>query len=210
MIFLTKSTCLKNKFLDFKLLKQNMHLLFLFALFILGLIAGTFSISICKDNNFYDLKDYVSSYILFLKTSDYFSVLLKYFICFTLLVFLNYMLGLCILGNLLLFPISFLYSFGFGSIVAYFYKVYSLNGIAFVLICILPGIFLFSVNYILSLKHSVVFSTRLYSFTLKCKSEYDLNFKNYTSKYVIHIILCLFCATVFSFFSSCFVEKFNL
>ncbi len=206
---MTKSILLKNTDSNSSVLKNDLSFVILTILFLIGFVVSAFSIYVCENNNFYELDSYIDSYISFLKSSDYFNVLKQYLIFFFILVFINFIFGLCLIGNAISFVLSFLYSFGFGSITAYFYKVYGYEGMSFFFVCILPGLFLFSINYILSLKHSISFSKSLFKFCFK-NEKISINFKNYLYKYLIHYLLCVFCATVFSFFSSCFVEKFNL
>lgn len=205
---MTKTLVFKRHRTAVDLFKGNYIFLIITAIFIFGLLLGSFSISICQNQNYYGLNSYFSDYIVFLKEAAFSEVFLTSFFMFSLIVFLNYILGLCLIGNFISLFISIFISFGIGSISGFLYKSFSVRGIGFFALALLPGLFLFCINYILSLKRSFCFSKELFKL---CKSENQvlINFKNYSVQFIIHFILCLISSLVYSFFSNTFVEMFN-
>ena len=127
---------------------------------------------------------------------------------FVLLIFINYILGLCVIGNFISIFIFFIFSFGVGSVSGFLYKIYSLNGVCFFSLIILPGLFLFTINYILSLKQSFCFSRELFKL-VKSENSVSVNFKSYSIKFLIHFILSLIICLINTFFSYTFCGMFE-
>lgn len=208
MIFLTKTLVFKRHRAAVDLFKSNYIFLAVTAIFVFGLLLGSFSIGVCQNQSYYGLSNYFSDYIIFLKESKFSEIFLTSFFMFALIVLINYILGLCLIGNFLSIFISFFISFGIGSISGFLYKSFSVKGIGFFALALLPGLFLFCINYILSLKRSFCFSRELFKLC-KNNSEISVDFKNYSVQFIIHFILCLISSLVYSFFSNTFVEMFN-
>lgn len=208
MIFLTKTLVLRRYSSTLDLFKGNSVFLIISGIFVFGLLLGSFSISICENNSFYGLSNYFNEYIIFLKNAEFSKIFLSSFFMFALIILLNYILGLCVIGNFVSLFMLLLISFGVGSVSGFLYKSFSINGIGFFALAVLPGLFLFCINYILSLKRSFCFSRELFKL---CKKEANVSvdFKSYSIKYVIHFILVIFNSLVFSFFTNTFVSMFN-
>ena len=208
MIFLTKTLVLRRYGTTIDLFKGNSVFLIISGIFIFGLLLGSFSISICENSSFYGLNNYFYEYIEYLKNADFSEIFMSSFFMFALIILLNYILGLCVIGNFVSLFLLLLISFGVGCVSGFLYKSFSINGIGFFALAVLPGLFLFCINYILSLKQSFCFSKELFKL---CKKEVQVSvdFKNYSIKYIIHFILVVFNSLVFSFFTNTFVSMFN-
>ena len=199
MIFLTKTLVFNSYFQSKNLIKTHSTFIFICSVFLLSLVFGAFSISVCENESMYGLKSYITEYLSFLNNSVYLELFINCFIMFSLLILINYILGLCIVGNFISVLILFIYSFSIGSVSGYLYRIYSLNGICFFSLAVFPGLFLFCINYLLSIKRSFDFSKELLKLT-KEKSEVSVNFKAYSIKFLIHIILCIFICLIGAFF----------
>lgn len=208
MIFLTKTLVLRRYSTTLDLFKGNSVFLIISAVFIFGILLGSFSISICENSSFYGLNNYFNDYIAFLKNAAFSEIFMSSFFMFTLIILLNYILGLCVIGNFVSLFLLLLISFGVGSVSGFLYKSFSINGIGFFALAVLPGLFLFCINYILSLKRSFCFSKELFKLCKK-ETQVSVDFKNYSIKYLIHFILVIFNSLVFSFFTNTFVSMFN-
>lgn len=206
--FLSNAMVYKHKRNITTLLKSNILLIIISAVLLLGMMIGSFSVNICEDNNYYGISDYFKSYILFLNENDFFGVFLNSIFMFVLLIFINYILGLCVIGNFISIFIFFIFSFGVGSVSGFLYKIYSLNGVCFFSLIILPGLFLFTINYILSLKQSFCFSRELFKL-VKSENSVSVNFKSYSIKFLIHFILSLIICLINTFFSYTFCGMFE-
>lgn len=191
-----------------ELLKSNILLIVISFVLIFGMLIGSFSVSICSDKSYYGLSDYFNNYILFLNENDFFKIFINSITMFLLLIFINYILGLCLVGNFISIFIFFIFSFGVGSVSGFLYKEYSLNGVCFFALVILPGLFLFCINYILSLKHSFCFSRELFKLT-KAGNSISVDFKNYSIKFLIHLLLAILICLISTFFSYTFSAMFE-
>lgn len=189
-------------------LKHNYEIVVLLIIFLFGLIVGTFSVAVCKDESFYGLDNYLLEYLSFLKLNGFITIFSKYLLIFVSLIIFNFLIGMCLLGKSILCFFAFVYSFGIGSVVSFVYMKYDLQGVLFTVFCLALGIFLFSINYLLSLRNSIVFSKSICQYCF-FGNESKVDIKKYVLKYLVHIILCVFIAIVFAFNTGSFIERFN-
>lgn len=208
MIFLTKTLVFKHKRDLTQLLKSNILLIVISAVFLFGMLIGSFSVSICSNSSYYGLSDYFKNYVEYLNNSEFIFIFFNSVFMFVLLILINYILGLCVIGNFISVFILFLFSFGVGSISGFLYKTYSISGVCFFALVILPGLFLFCINYILSLKHSFCFSRELFKLVKKSNSV-SVDFKVYSIKFIIHLILSVLICLINAFFSNTFAAMFE-
>lgn len=208
MIFLTKTLVFKRYSDTVGIFKNNSVFLIISGIFVFGLLIGSFSISVCENNDFYGLSGYFSDYINFLKGCGYSDIFFSSLFMFSLLILINYILGLCVVGNFINLFIFLFFSFGVGCISGFLYKSFSINGIGFFALALLPGLFLFCINYILSLKRSFCFSKELFKLCKK-GSNIAIDFKSYSLKFLVHFILVIINSLVYSFFTNTFVTMFE-
>lgn len=206
---MTKTLVLRSKFNSSKLIKQNYLILIISFLFVFGVLIGSFSINVSDNDTFYGLKEYFLDYIEFLNESKFKNVYLNVSFMFSLLILINYILGACLIGDFINIFMLIFFSFGIGSISGFLYNFYSIKGVGFFALTIFPGLFLFCIVYLISFKQSFSFSKNLFKLSIK-ESEVSVDFKGYSIKFLIHIILIFLIALVFSFFTYTFTPMFDL
>lgn len=204
MIFLTKTSNLNE---DVFVNKEKIYnLTFISALFIFGMLVGAFSINICNDSEYYGISLYFDNYIEFLKENSFLNLFYSYFCVFSVLLLINFSLGLCLIGRFVSSIILFLYSFAIGSVSSFLYSKYSIAGLKCFAISILPCLFLLTINYLLCFMNTFNFSKKL---LLLCKNNnVSINFVVYIFKYSIHFVLTVLISLLFALFSRIFISLF--
>ena len=185
-----------------------MSFIIISCVFLLGLIIGSFSVYACETNDYYGINTYFNGYIESIRESEFLKIFFDTLFVFFLIVFLNFILGLCVVGNFFSFLFYFLFSYGIGAVSGFFYSAYHLKGIGFFALNILPALFLFLIDYIISLKHSIAFSNRL--FKLCCvNKEVKVDFKAYLIKFIVHFVLVAIISLIYAFFIKTFNVMFD-
>lgn len=205
---MTKALIIKQRKNTISLIKNNLMFVIIIGVFLFGMLIGSFSVSVCEDNNFFGIRSYFNSYVDFLSTSDFKTVFLNTLLSLTLLILVNYISGLCVVGNFFISFLLFLFAFGIGSVSAFLYRCYSLTGICFFTLVILPGLFIFCITYILSFIHSFKFSARLFALVKKNNSV-SVDFGKYSVKHVMFFILTVLSCVINAFITVNFISVFD-
>lgn len=208
MIFLTKTLVFKHYGDTAKLIKENLIFIIIASLFVFGILIGSFSISVCENNDFYGLNSYFNDYIIFINQSSFSELFLNSLFVFSLLVLFNYILGLCVIGNFINVFILLLFSFGIGNVSGFLYRAFSIKGIGFFSLTVLPGLFLFCINYLLSFKQSFTFSKELFKLCKK-NAAIKVDFKKYSIKFIVHFVIVFLVSLVFAFFTNTYSSMFD-
>ena len=201
---------LKNlKFTDF--MAKNNILVILIFLFILGLAAGTFSgskISVLSEYS----DDYLKRFISERTNATFFSVTLDSFMGSALTLLLTFAAGTSMLGVILVPTIFLLRGVLYGSVSALLYSEYSVKGIAFNAVLIIPAAILFIISLILSSRESIKFSLIIAKMTLPGSPSPNLSadFKNYCGRYLFICLLVLASALVDAVLSCSFLDSLTL
>lgn len=173
----------RSKILDFKnfhcvteFFIQNKLLIILALLLILGIFSGVF-----LHGDFSIADEYTKAYFLDFITGRSNTGLLKLifdsFFEMMLFVAIGFIFGTSMLGSVIL-PICLLIKgYFYGSFSAYLYSLYSLKGIAFHTVLVLPIAVAFSVLLIFVIKASMRFSIMLTNSILSDNKSFDLPFK---------------------------------
>lgn len=198
-----------SKFYDF--ISANNILVILVLLFIIGLTVGTFT-----ENRIMLLSDYSKNYIdrFVSEHTDmtFFTVAVNSFMHGMMFLLLLFIFGSSMLG-IVLIPVSVAAKgILYGSITALLYSEYSVKGIAFNAVIIVPSTIIFIVAVLLAARESVKFSLIIAKMTLPKSPFVNLNFdfKNYCGRYIFITVIVLFSAVTDSFISHTFIDKFVL
>ena len=201
---------LKNlKFTDF--MAKNNILVILILLFVLGLAAGTFSgskISVLSEYS----DDYLKRFISERTNATFFSVTLDSFMGSALTLLLTFAAGTSMLGVILVPTIFLLRGVLYGSVSALLYSEYSVKGIAFNAVLIIPAAIVFIISLILSSRESIKFSLIIAKMTLPWSPSPNLSadFKNYCGRYLFICLLVLASALVDAVLSCSFLDSLTL
>ena len=170
------------------------------------MLIGAFSINVCDNSEYYGISDYFNGFVSFIKTSSFLEMFYNSFFVFSILLLINFTLGLCLIGNVILVIILFLYSFSIGSITSFLYCKYTFIGISYFAVSILPCLFLLTLNYLLCFKNSFNFSKELLSL---CKNNnVSVNIKSYIYKFLTHFVFAALFCLLFSLFSEFLINLF--
>lgn len=201
---------LKNlKFTDF--MAKNNILVILIFLFVLGLAAGTFSgLKIIVLSKYSD--DYLKRFISERTNATFFSVTLNSFMGSALTLLLTFAAGTSMLGVILVPTIFLLRGVLYGSVSALLYSEYSVKGIAFNAVLIIPAAIVFIISLILSSRESIKFSLIIAKMTLPGSPSPNLSadFKNYCGRYLFICLLVLASALVDAVLSCSFLDSLTL
>lgn len=192
-------------------LKKNKTLLILTVFYLIGFFIGIVSHNAFK--GFYDFFCIqLKSFITLRDNSSFFKIFFSSVNGYSILIVLCFIFGSSILGIVFLPFILGFSGFYYGGIMALLYAEYSLKGIAFSAVMVLPSAVIFAVSLILAAGESVGFSIRVAKLTLPKTHPANLyyDFKNYCGRYIFIMLLMLLAALTDSFISSNISESFFL
>lgn len=192
-------------------ISKNSSLIILALFFLIGVILGTF---LCDDYSY--LTEYSSRYLTdFIAERSgkgFLNILLSSFSGSLLALAVNFILGASMLGVVLV-PFSVgVNGFLYGCVTAFIYSQYSLKGIAFNAVMILPSAIVFMIALVLAAIESVRFSLITARLTLPRSAPSNLfyDFKNYCGKYAVFCVVVLISAVIDAVISCSFMGSFVL
>lgn len=184
---------------------------FFFLTFILGIILGAFYLRSASDSLLLKLD------FLFVTNLDNrlelsaFDVFCSSFSSDFIFVFMAFLLGFTVWGMFALPLLSAFSGFGVGISSAYLFSQYSVTGIGFYILVILPGTVLFLLAFITALKES--FSQSFSFLKLYFPSNSDVlllrHTKTFLFRYFVVIVFCAFSAIVDMLLWVVFANMFN-
>lgn len=188
---------------------KNRLLLILCLLFITGLLLSNLSFAGSKAAVF--SKTLFNHYIDLRKDSAFiktcFSVLTEYFICILIL----FVAGSSLTGVVLVPAVCCTAGLYYGSLLSFVYSEYSLKGIAFNSVIIIPPALIFIICVLFAANRAFAFSCVLLRGTFpKCRAaNLSAEFRVYCFKYLIILLLIVFAAFVDSAVSGSFIKYFS-
>ena len=160
----------------------------------------------------YSFWQWNKSYLSVRLGKSVFSILISSFLFAASVLVGMFLCGSSMLGVVLSPLAVFFGGFFCGSFCSYLYSQFSLKGIAFNAVIIIPSFIILIVCIIFSACDSVKFSLVLAKLTLP--STYPVNlyldFKRYCGRYLIFVALCLISGLVDSVLSHSFLKLFDL
>lgn len=207
-----KGTVLSLKNLNFTdFMAKNNILVILVILFVLGLFAGTFSGSKINALSEYS-EDYLKRFISERTNAAFVSVTLDSFMGSALTLLLTFAAGTSMLGVILVPAIFLLRGALYGTVSAILYSEYSVKGIAFNAVLIIPAAIIFIIALILASRESIKFSLVISKMTLPGSPSVNLSidFKNYCGRYLFICLLVLASALVDAVLSCSFLSSLTL
>ena len=197
-----------HKFLEFVVYNKMLIILSLF--FLTGLIIGVFYYG---SSNAIDsfIKENFSFFLNERESYKFAKILFDSFFGYMLYLVIGFILGASMLGSIFL---PFILSFKgilYGLTAAMLYTEYSLKGIAFYTLLILPSAVIFSVLLIFATGESMRFSLLLVrSSLIKSSNDLSFDFKSFCIKYLSFVLGVFVCALVDTFLSVKLINSFSL
>ncbi|MBR7133632.1 MAG: stage II sporulation protein M [Clostridia bacterium] len=198
-----------NKIFEFAV--KNNFLILLTTVFIIGLCIGVFTFGKYETVSLFS-DWYIEDMISERSNDGFLNIVLNSFIGSAMLLLLVFICGSSFMGVLLIPLFVGLKSFLHGSIAAMLYSVYSLKGIAFHAVIILPASIIVTVVLLISAKEAMRFSVLLARVTLPQSAPINisLEFKGYCVKFLIISVFVLLSAVVDAIISCNFLNSFTL
>ncbi len=196
-----------NHFLNF--ISKNRIIIFLCIVFITGLTFGVFGSNKTLQNY---LKLYIEEFITLRNTSSFLKVAVNSFLESLTFIFILYALGTSVFGMITSPIMVFLKGYFFGCLLSLLYSQFSLKGIAFSAVIILPAAIFLVLAILLSSENSIRFSCLLARLTItENESQYvSSTFKQYSLKYLYYLGYVFASALLDALISKNFLSKFVL
>ena len=205
-----KVLSLKNFKLTEFVTKNNI-LAVLVVLIIAGVSVGIFTESRIQVLSNYSTT-YVERFIALRSGESFFSVALSSFMSSALVLLVLFAAGTSMLGVILVPFIAALIGLFYGGISALLYSEYSVKGIAFNAVLIVPSAFVFLIALLLAGRESMRFSLLMAKMTLPGSPSVNLafDFKNYCGRYLFIAFILLASALTDAVLSCSFLDSLML
>lgn len=205
-----KVLSLKNFKLTEFVTKNNI-LAVLVVLIVAGVSVGIFTESRIQVLSNYSTT-YVERFIALRSGESFFSVALSSFMSSALVLLVLFAAGTSMLGVILVPFIAALIGLFYGGISALLYSEYSVKGIAFNAVLIVPSAFVFLIALLLAGRESMRFSLLMAKITLPGSPSVNLafDFKNYCGRYLFIAFILLASALTDAVLSCSFLDSLML
>jgi len=129
--------------------------------------------------------------------------------CPCLYICLTFILGCCVFGVAIIPFSAFLSGLEYGGLLALLYSEYTLKGIAFNTVAVLPSAVIFLTGLILSARESIWFSLKFIRLTFPKTQPLNLSadFKYYFGRYLKFTVIIIVSALLDGFISCNFLEN---
>lgn len=197
------------KFAQF--LGKNHLIILLTFMFIAGVAVG--SITIGKSQNVLKLSEYfLNTYVSQRMDVSFFSILFSSFFTSLLTVLFVFVSGASMLGVITVPIWVVLRGFLYGAVSSFLYSEYSVKGIAFNAVMVIPAAVVFVISFLLAAKESVKFSIIMAKLTLPRSKPVNLyiDFRNYCARYTFFCVAILISALIDAVLSYSFIKFFQL
>ncbi len=198
----------KIKFLNF--LKFNKIFILLCIIFIVGIFIGAFIFE--KNDALVEIsKNVFENSIKLHKTNSWFSVLTSSFFKYLIILILYFLTGTSMFGVAIIPFVTAWQGIAFGNLSSYLYSTYTLKGIAFNAIILVPPAIIFTVCSFFAARESVNFSIVLakLSFPKSRPANIYTDFKKFCGKFLIFISISLLSSITDLILNSFFLKFFD-
>lgn len=205
-----KVLSLKNfRFTEF--VAKNNILAVLFVLITSGVAVGIFTESKLQVLSQYSAS-YVERFVALRSGESFFSVAQSSFMSSALVLLVLFAAGTSMLGVILVPFLAALRGVFYGGVSALLYSEYSVKGIAFNAVLIVPSAFVFVVALLLAARESMRFSLIIAKMSLPGSPSVNLSFdfKNYCGRYLFIVLIALASALTDAVLSCSFLDSLML
>ena len=190
---------------------RNKTLIIMLAAFVLGVVLGTLQIKHINSGVMSQVAEKFAGYLSVRRKRAFFPMLLsscKLWLPYFIVAFLC---GTSLVGVAVTPPVIGCYGYIYGILSAYLYKTYSLAGVGFLFLIVLPARVISSFGMLLSGRESLDFSFTVAKVTLQSSSltHAYTDFKNYCLHNLIILILLIVSSLIDCLFAVCFIRFFG-
>ena len=198
-----------SKVIDF--IAKNNILVLLVVMLITGIACGTFAVGRFETLKIYS-ENYLSEFIEGRTDASFISIAFDSFMTSMLMLMAVFASGTSMLGVILVPVLSVLRGLLYGCVAAMLYAEYSLRGIAFNAVMIIPSAIIFIISLLLASRESVKFSLIIVKISMPKSPAVNLyqDFKNYCGRYIFICLIALLSAVTDAVLSSSFLADFTL
>lgn len=195
----------------FQFVIKNKLLIIITAIFITGICFAVFTYG--KYNAVEEWsQSYIQKFIVTRSGRGLFKIAVDSFLTSSLFIILCFIFGTSMLGVVLVPICVALRAFVYGSVISYLYSAYSLEGVAFHAIILLPAAIFLIIAFILASIEAIRFSLFLANLTLSRTETSNLffEFRQYCLRFLIFSIFVLISCFLDAILSSNFLDNFQL
>ena len=172
-----------------KLNKFDYKTVFLFCLFLCGIIIGICVIKNCGDDVRNIIYKYLENYLSVKNQNSFFECFLGCYSILSVYVFANFLFGLCAVGTPLVCIIPIVFGFFCGSGVSCFFLKFGLKGLCYCGLVLVPCYAITAATIIMCCCESSVMSIQLFNCIKDGRfNKINLSFNDFLLK---HLILCI-------------------
>lgn len=179
----------KESFDFIKFFSENKTFIYSVLFYFCGLLGGSFMYKKCQND--------VLNKILACGDESFIQLLTNNISVYFLLFALSLLMGLCLVGFPFINLIPMYIGFEAGMKVAYYYINYSVKGIGYTLLMIVPFVCFYTTVIMYTISMSYTLSRNIYCITVKKETLSDeLNYKLFLKKYLIYAGIIFIAAVV--------------
>lgn len=177
-----KEITVKNEFDFDDFFESNKQYIYLILIYISGLLAGTL---LFRSLNLIRFSSTIGE-ILAIKSDSLLAVFTDRLSVYLLIYVFTILLGLCIIGFPIINLVPFLCGFEISIKIAYYFNIYSLKGIGYSLLMIVPETAAFMVILFFTICSSKSLSKSIFDISLQKNPEKQLILKDYFKSFLIY------------------------
>lgn len=198
-----------TKIIDF--IAKNNILVILVVMLIAGITCGTFTVGKFEILKNYS-ENYIAQFIADRTNASFITIAFNSFMASMLMLLAVFASGTSMLGVVLIPVLSVLRGMLYGSVAATLYASYSLKGIAFNAVMVIPTSIIFIIALLLASRESIKFSLIIVKISLPRSPAVNLyqDFKNYCGRYIFICLVALLSALTDAVLSRSFLSDFTL
>lgn len=193
------------------ILQNNQKLIMLTLIFICGLFVGALTVKNTNAVFGESLKSLVENYYTARNGQSVLHSFLSAFGSECIFLLIAMLFGVCIIGEPILWLLPFVKGLGLGIISGYLYQAYTLQGLTYFSVYVLPAAVLASAALLLACKESILMTRDIAKILLKGESHSSAEmFKLYILRYTVLLVCLVFCAALSAATAFLFADKINL
>lgn len=177
-----KEITVKNEFDFDDFFESNKQYIYLILIYISGILAGTL---LFRSLNLIRFSSTIGE-ILAIKSDSLLAVFTDRLSVYLLIYVFTILLGLCIIGFPIINLVPFLCGFEISIKIAYYFNIYSLKGIGYSLLMIVPETAAFMVILFFTICSSKSLSKSIFDISLQKNPEKQLILKDYFKSFLIY------------------------
>ncbi len=192
-------------------LHKNQKLIMLTMIFICGLFVGALTVKKINNDLGESLKALIENYYIARCGQSVLHNFLSVFGSECVFLLVAMLFGVCIIGEPILWLLPFVKGLGIGIVSGYLYQTFTLQGLTYFSVYVLPSAVLAAAALLLGCKESILMTRDIARVLRKGESRSGTNmFKLYILRYAVLLGSLIFCAALSASTAFLFADKINL